>query len=64
MKREFEDDDVVYKFELTYDDLLDMADGKPIMKDGMFDGFYRFLYELAEIWIYQNIETEQPSGED
>ena len=64
MKREFKDDDVVYKFELTYEDLLDMADGKPIMEDGMFDGFYRFLYELAEIWIYQNIETEQPSEED
>lgn len=64
MKREFEDDDVVYKFELTYEDLKDMAEGVPIIKDGMFDGLYSFLYELAEIWVYQHIETEQPSEED
>lgn len=64
MKTNFDDDDVVYKFELTYEDIKNMAEGVPIIKDGMFDGLYRFLYELAEIWVYQNIETEQPSEED
>lgn len=64
MKTNFDDDDVVYKFELTYENIKDMAEGVPIIKDGMFDGLYGFLYELAEIWVYQNIETEQPSEED
>lgn len=64
MKREFEDDDTMYTFELTYEDVRNMAEGKPIIKDGMFDGLYTFLYEQAEIWIYQHIETEQPSEED
>lgn len=64
MKREFEDDDTMYTFGLTYEDVRDMAEGKPVIKDGMFDGLYTFLYEQAEIWIYQNIETEQPSEED
>lgn len=54
----------MYTFELTYEDVRDMAEGKPVIKDGMFDGLYTFLYEQAEIWIYQNIETEQPSEED
>ena len=64
MKTNFDDEDVVYKFELTYENIKDMAEGVPIIKDGMFDGLYGFLYELAEIWVYQNIETEQPSEED
>lgn len=64
MKREFKDDDTMYTFGLTYEDVRDMAEGKPVIKDGMFDGLYTFLYEQAEIWIYQNIETEQPSEED
>lgn len=64
MKTSFDNDDVVYKFELTYEDLWDMAEGKPIIKAGMFDGLYTFLYEQANNWIYQNIETEQPSEED
>lgn len=64
MKTNFDDDDVVYTFELTYEDIRDMAEGVPIIKDDMFDGLYTSLYELAEIWVYQNIETEQPSEED
>lgn len=64
MKTNFDDDDVVYKFELTYEDIKNMAEGVPIIKDDMFDGLYTFLYELAEIWVYQNIETEQQSEED
>lgn len=64
MKINFNDDDVVYTFELTYGDIRDMAEGVPIIKDDMFDGLYRFLYELVEIWVYQNIETEQQSEED
>ncbi len=64
MKTNFDDDDVVYKFELTYEDIRDMAEGVPIIKDGMFDGLYTFLYEQANNWIYQNLETEQPSEED
>lgn len=64
MQTNFDDDDVVYTFELTYEDIRNMAEGVPIIKDDMFDGLYIFLYELAEIWIYQNIETEQPSEED
>lgn len=64
MKREFEDDDVIYKFELTYENIKDMAEGVPIIKDSMFDGLYSFLYKLAEIWVYHHIETEEPSEED
>lgn len=64
IKREFEDDDTMYTFELTYEDVRDMAEGKPVIKDGMFVGLYTFLYEQVEVWIYQNIETEHPSEED
>lgn len=64
MQTSFDDDDIVYKFELTYENIKDMAEGVPIIKDGMFDGLYTYLYKLAEIWIYRHIETEQPSEED
>lgn len=64
MQRKFEDDDIMYRFDLTYEDVKEMAEGVPVVEDGMFVGLYTFLYEQAENWIYQNIKTEQPPSEE
>lgn len=64
MKRELEDDDIMYTFDLTYEDVKNMAEGVPVIESGMFVGLYTFLYEQAEIWIYRNIKTEQPDSEE
>lgn len=64
MKREFEDDDIMYTFDLTYEDVKNMAEGIPVIESGMFVGLYSFLYEQAEHWVFWNIKTEQPDSKE